>query len=125
MRKLLALVMTGSLLFLGNSPSFAHAQLTSANPKANSVLFALPSTIKLQFTDDIIAEAGVNVITVTGPTGKRADSGATSVTGNQLAVSVKKSATLGKYTVRYRVVSEDGHPITGTYKFSLAKKKKN
>ena len=125
MRKLLALVMTGSLLFLGNSPSFAHAQLTSANPKANSVLFALPSTIKLQFTDDIIADAGGNVITVTSASGRRIDVGATTVLGNQMTVKLRKISTLGKYTVRYRVISEDGHPVNASYKFSLVKKKKN
>jgi methionine-rich copper-binding protein CopC len=83
----------------------------------------MPVKVNLQFTDDIIADAGGNVITLTGPTGKRIDSGATSVFGNQLTVAIKKSTVLGKYTVRYRVISEDGHPITGTYKFSLAKKK--
>ena len=110
---------------MGNSPSFAHAQLTSANPKANSVLFALPSTIKLQFTDDIIADAGGNVITVTSASGRRIDVGATTVLGNQMTVKLRKISTLGKYTVRYRVISEDGHPVNASYKFSLVKKKKN
>jgi hypothetical protein len=123
LRKLIVLLMTGSLLFAASSPSFAHAQLTSANPKPNAVLFAMPLKVNLLFTDDIIADAGGNVITLTGPNGKRIDSGATSVIGNQLTVAIKKSTALGKYTVRYRVVSEDGHPITGNYKFSLAKKK--
>ena len=41
-----------------------------------------------------------------------------------MTVKLRKISTLGKYTVRYRVISEDGHPVNGTYKFSLVKKKK-
>ena len=123
MRKLLVLLLSVSLLATGASPASAHAQLTKANPKANSTVYAIPAKINLQFTDDIVELDGGNLITVTAPSGKRIDTGATAVLGNQLSVALKKSTVIGKYTVRYRVISEDGHPITGTFKFSLAKKK--
>jgi len=116
--------MAGSLLFAASSPAFAHAQLTIANPKANAVLTVVPATITLQFTDEIIELPGGNVISVTAPNGRRIDTGATTVLGNQLSVKTRKSTTLGRYTVRYRVISEDGHPVNASYKFSLVKKKK-
>jgi len=125
LRKLLALVMAASLLFAASSPAYAHAQLTTANPKANAVLFTMPSQVRLQFSDEIIELPGGNVISVTGPNGRRIDTGATTVLGNQMTVKLRKISTLGKYTVRYRVISEDGHPVNASYKFSLVKKKKN
>jgi hypothetical protein len=115
--------MAGSLLFAASSPAFAHAQLTIANPKANAVLFTMPSQVRLQFSDEIIELPGGNVISVTGPNGRRIDTGATTVLGNQMTVKLRKISTLGKYTVRYRVISEDGHPVNGTYRFTLVKKK--
>jgi copper resistance protein C len=117
--------MSVSLLFAASSPAFAHAQLTGSNPKANSVLFAMPSQIRLQFSDEIIELPGGNVITVTSASGRRIDLGETTVLGNQMTVKLRKISTLGKYTVRYRVISEDGHPVNASYKFSLVKKKKN
>ena len=84
----------------------------------------MPSQIRLQFSDEIIELPGGNVITVTSASGRRIDLGATTVLGNQMTVKLRKISTLGKYTVRYRVISEDGHPVNGTYKFSLVKKKK-
>ena len=125
MRKLLVLVVSVSLLFAASSPAYAHAQLTTSNPKANATLFVMPSQIRLQFSDEIIELPGGNVITVTSASGRRIDVGATTVLGNQMTVKLRKISTLGKYTVRYRVISEDGHPVNASYKFSLVKKKKN
>ena len=85
----------------------------------------MPSQIRLQFSDEIIELPGGNVITVTSASGRRIDVGATTVLGNQMTVKLRKISTLGKYTVRYRVISEDGHPVNASYKFSLVKKKKN
>ena len=39
------------------------------------------------------------------------------VKGGKIRAYLKTGLTPGKYTVTYRVVSEDGHPIRGSYSF--------
>ncbi len=114
--------MLGWMLLSGTAPASAHAQLLTANPKAKSTVYILPAHVKLMFSDDLIDVDGGNQIQVTDPKGKRIDSGASQLLGNQLAISLKKSILLGRYQVTYRVLSEDGHPVSANYYFTLAKK---
>ena len=124
MRKLIATLALGWLLLSGTTPATAHAQLVSANPKAKSVLYSLPAQIKLMFSDDLIELEAGNQIQVVDPKGKRIDTGANSLLGNQLSTGLKPSNLLGRYSVTYRVLSEDGHPVSASYYFTLAKKPK-
>ncbi len=124
MRKLIASLMLGWLLLISASPASAHAQLVSANPRAKAVVYALPSSIRLMFSDDLIDLAEGNQIQVTDPKGKRIDTGQTLLVGNQLTARVNRSTILGRYTITYRVISEDSHPISARYYFTLAKKPK-
>lgn len=122
MRKLIAALVLGWLLLVSATPASAHAQLVSANPKAKATVYVLPAQLKLMFSDDLIDIAGGNQIEVTDPKGKRIDTGADTLLGNQLATGLKKSTALGRYKVIYRVLSEDGHPVSASYYFTLAKK---
>ena len=122
MRKLIATLVLGWMLMSGTTPVSAHAQLASANPKAKSVLYVLPAQIKLMFSDDLIDLEAGNQIQVLDPKGKRIDNGANALFGNQLTTGLKPSSLLGRYSVTYRVLSEDGHPVSANYYFTLAKK---
>lgn len=110
------------MLLVSAIPASAHAQLVSANPKSKSVVYALPKQVQLMFGDDLIDLAEGNQIQVTDPKGKRIDTGENILLGNQLSTGLKKSLWFGRYTVTYRVLSEDGHPVSATYFFTLAKK---
>lgn len=110
------------MLLVSATPASAHAQLVSANPKSKSTVYALPTQVKLMFSDDLIDLVGGNQIQVTDLKGKRVDTGETALLGNQLSAGLKKSTLLGKYKVTYRVLSEDGHPVSASYIFTLAKK---
>jgi methionine-rich copper-binding protein CopC len=122
LRKTIALLMLGWMLLSSAAPASAHAQLVSANPKAKSTVYVLPAQVKLMFSDDLIDLEGGNQIQVTDPKGKRIETGSTLLVGNQLSIGIKKSALLGRYVVTYRVLSEDGHPVSAKYVFTLAKK---
>jgi methionine-rich copper-binding protein CopC len=122
LRKLIAALVLGWLLLVSATPASAHAQLVIANPKSKSTVYVLPAQVKLMFSDDLIDIAGGNQIEVTDPKGKRIDTGANTLLGNQLATGLKKSTALGRYKVIYRVLSEDGHPVSASYYFTLAKK---
>ncbi len=102
--------------------AFAHAELETSNPEANSVIGAAPSVISLTFGEKLMVMADqpeANQVQVTDGSNTRVDNADYQVTGEVLTVSLKPDQADGTYTVTYRVVSEDGHPIEGTYNFNV------
>ena len=94
-----------------------------SNPRVGSTVYKLPTQVQLNFDDDLIVLGDTSdVVQVTDPKGKRVDVGLSAVSGATLSVKLKPSLILGKYRVTYRVISADGHPVSGTYPFYLAKK---
>ena len=51
-------------------------------------------------------------------TGTDQADGPVQIIDNQVSQAVKPGAPQGKYTVVWRVVSSDGHPIEGTFGFT-------
>jgi copper resistance protein C len=123
LKKLAAALALVGLTFGLSLPASAHAQLLLANPKIGSSVYALPSKVQLTFDDNLIDLGGTsNQVEVTDPKGKRIDSGSTHVDGATLAVQLKSDTAVGKYEVTYRVISADGHPVSNSFPFYLAKK---
>ena len=77
-----------------------------------------PTVVTLTF-DDALANFEP-VVTVTGPDGTAYQTGAPTVDGAQLRSAVAALPVAGTYTIAYRVVSGDGHPVEGTVSFELA-----
>jgi methionine-rich copper-binding protein CopC len=109
---------------LNTSAASAHAKMTSANPKQKSVITVMPKKVVLQFNEDLINLEPGNLLRVTDPRGRSIHTGTVTVFGNQLSVALRTSKVLGKYRVSYRAISADGHPITGSYDFTLRVKPK-
>jgi methionine-rich copper-binding protein CopC len=97
------------------SPASAHARLEASSPKDGSTLTATPPEVMLQFNEQI--KEGLNQISVkSGSTD--ATEGKPEVDGNTVYQPLKSSLAAGDYTVSYKVVSADGHPISGTLSFT-------
>ena len=108
------------------APASAHAQLLISNPAISATLTKVPSAVTLVFDDDLIDLEGGNQIVVLNAAKKHVEQGTTKLVGATLSVGVKPGLPTGKYQVLYKVISNDGHPVTSTYFFYLkiAKKKK-
>jgi len=107
---------------LPTQAAFAHAELETSNPEANSVIGAAPGVVSLTFGEKLLVVAGedaANQIQVTDGSNARVDNGDFQVTGEVLTVSLKPDLADDTYKVTYRVVSEDGHPIEGVYEFTV------
>jgi methionine-rich copper-binding protein CopC len=107
---------------LPSQAAFAHAELETSNPEANSVVGAAPQVVSLTFGEKLMVMEGdkeANQVEVTDGSGTRVDNGDYQVTGEVLTVSLKPDQADGTYKVTYRVVSEDGHPIEGVYEFEV------
>ncbi len=122
-RAMVALFAAASMILLGSVSASAHAELEASNPIADSVIGAMPSQIELSFGETLMVVEGsaeANQVTVSDAKGVRVDDKKTVVTDRMASVGVAPDAAEGVYTVAYRVVSEDGHPIEGSFKFEVS-----
>ncbi|MFI7355877.1 copper resistance CopC/CopD family protein [Streptomyces avidinii] len=119
----LALVAALLALALGGAgPAFAHAGLSGSDPADGSVLQAAPKQVTLTFTESV--SFSDDSLRVLSPKNERANPRpAQHVDGKENTARVELSDELpqGTYTVAWRVVSADGHPISGAFVFSIGK----
>lgn len=99
------------------SPAAAHAELTSISPEDGVVLVEPPTSIDLTFSEPLITAAATVVVTDDGGVVVTRDR--SQVDGRAVSVPWPADTPRGDYTIAYRVVSGDGHPIKGTSRFTL------
>ena len=120
--KALTDLLLGLATLVPSHAAFAHAELETSNPEANSVIGSAPEVVSLTFGEKLMVvdgEKDANQIQVTNGSNDRVDNGDYQVTGEVLTVSLKPDLADDTYKVTYRVVSEDGHPIEGVYEFEV------
>jgi hypothetical protein len=100
-------------------PVSAHNVLVGSDPAQGAVLSTGPSVVKFDFNAPV--ENGPNYITVVGPgnTHWEKTENAT-VYGNSVSTPVAPLGPAGVYTAAYRIISADGHPVSGEITFSLS-----
>lgn len=119
MRTIAATLIALALSSVGVGIASAHTALVSSNPPKDANVTKPPAAIVLTFSEDI--NPAFATIVVSSADGRKWGSGSPQVDGPRLtaAVGPDRPAT-GVYTVGYRVVSTDGHPVTGSYTFTIA-----
>ena len=98
-------------------PAAAHAKLVSTSPGSAATTSSAPGTVSLTF-DEAVAEQDATVV-VTSPDGTTVTAGPAHVTGVTVAVPLKPLTATGAYHVSWRVVSDDGHPVSGQWQFTV------
>ena len=95
-----------ALLVVAAPPALAHPRLVGSTP-ANGATAESVTEVKLVFSGEIdIAE-----VAVTDEAGTTYQSGAAERSGTTVTQKLSGALPAGNYTVAYRVVGEDGHPI--------------
>lgn len=121
----LALLGTGALTVgaIGQLPAAsAHNYLVSSTPEAGSVLTTLPSDFVITTNDVLLDFGGGNTgsagaLEVQGPDGKFYGDGCVTVSGPSISTAAALGPS-GDYTVLWRVVSTDGHPVSNQFSFT-------
>jgi copper resistance protein C len=98
------------------APASAHDRLISSAPDAGSTGPA-PSRVRLTMNEDVV-KVGSRVV-VTGPSGPV--TGRLTTSGPDLTESFADPLTAGRYTVTWRAVSSDGHPVSGRFGFTVVR----
>lgn len=118
-RRTLAAVTVALLALMAPLPAaFAHDSLISSSPEDGQSFETVPEEIKLTFTDTPIALG--SEIKVQDEEGKDWAIGDVEIVDNVATQPIGPDAPGGKYTVTWRVVSSDSHPIEGVFEFTAA-----
>ncbi|HCG54870.1 MULTISPECIES: copper resistance CopC family protein [Brevibacterium] len=112
-----AALLVAALSVFAFAPASAHDQLVSSTPEDGSKLDQQPEWIEMTFSGDI-QEVGSEVKVVTD--GTDVSAGELTVDGKKLSSALPDNLKPGDYTVTWRVVSQDGHPISGDFDFTIA-----
>lgn len=98
-------------------PASAHNVLISSDPADGSTLAKVLTS--LTFTFDQPVENFDPVVSLVGPDGRQYATGTPTISGN-VVTGVVGIGPAGAYTGAYRVVSADGHPVTGAVHFTVS-----
>ncbi|MET0736511.1 MAG: copper resistance CopC family protein [Microbacterium sp.] len=112
-----AAVLAAAAMILPASPAHAHDELIGSDPASGATLDASPAQLTLTFSAEIADDPGATEVQVTDAAGT-ALAGAPSAQDNVLTVPLEGEAS-GAVTVLWKVVSSDGHPISGEFAFTV------
>ena len=109
------------LVALVAAPSaWAHASLDSSAPSNDEVLARAPRQVVLKFSEPV--ETAFGSVRVYDGSARRVDDGRTTRPDpNAVAVGLPSDLPRGTYTVAWRVVSADSHPVSGAFVFHIGK----
>jgi copper resistance protein C len=97
-------------------PASAHATLIGSDPKDGATVLRLPNDVELEFSEEVGSPAFVEVKAADGT---NVSSGDPEVLGATVTQPLTAAGPAGAYTIAYRVVSADGHPISGELTFDV------
>ncbi|GGN67069.1 transport integral membrane protein [Streptomyces albiflavescens] len=108
------------VLFGGVGGASAHAALTGTDPQDGSVLKSAPRQITLTFSESVgLLDDSFRVLT---PENRRVHTGRPEHAGDRSStarVTLPRGLGTGTFTVVWRVVSGDSHPVSGAFTFSI------
>ncbi|MFD6164744.1 copper resistance protein CopC [Oerskovia sp. NPDC060287] len=118
---LAALATLAATLLLGVAgavPAQAHDRIISSDPADGAQLATAPAALTMTFSTEPLAVEPQVVVTDTA--GTVVAQGSPTIEGTSATFPWPAELTGDTYTVAWRVVSSDGHPIEGTFSFAVA-----
>ncbi len=108
-----------SVAVLGAAPAAsAHAELITTEPANDSVVDTSPERVSLRFNEPV--ETAFGAVRVFDADARRVDEGRLErPAADTVGVALEPSLPRGTYTVTWRVVSEDAHPVAGAFVFHV------
>lgn len=117
-RLLVVLSAAAYAVLLSISPAQAHASLIGTTPEDGAVLETAPGEVVFTFDEGVtLPPEGATVYDAKG----EEVASESSAGGTEMTVALPEASSLGdgSYVVAWRVVSNDGHPISGSLTFAV------
>ena len=122
MRKLLASLSLIGMAFFSIPNASAHVEIVSAFPEQYANVNPIPTQVWIQFSGDLQTLDGeaVNSLEVIDSTGIAVNYEDPVIDGAKIMTKISGQSAPGVFTVKYRVVGDDGHVIEGEYTFNAS-----
>lgn len=122
MRKFLMSLIVTAFAFLSSPMALAHGEILSAFPEQYSNATPIPTQVWIEFDGNLQTLDGqaINTIDVVDSTGISVNFGDPVIAGGRITTKLSGQSAPGVFTVNYRIVSEDGHPVEGSYTFNAS-----
>lgn len=104
------------------APASAHDSLVHSTPDADERLATAPESITLTYSGELLVLGDSTegaVVLVVDDNGRDWATGTVDVSGRTVTASLEPGMPAAGYQVRWQVVSEDGHPISGVVPFTV------
>jgi copper transport protein len=99
------------------SPAAAHAELVNTSPPNGAQLTRPPTEVRMTFTESVhLVDGGIQLVDHVGATVRTPTP---TVNGRTVTWPMPADLPEGPYVVTWRVVSTDGHPISGAFSFGV------
>ncbi len=118
---LAVLAITAAWMCAPAGAASAHTKLTASTPANGARLTSSPSAVSFTFDQSLQPVQGWDAVMVSGPDGFRHAAQSVRVDGNTVHATCDRLGKAGTYTVSYRVISGDGHPIAGHITVTLGR----
>ncbi|MCX6498679.1 MAG: copper resistance protein CopC [Arthrobacter sp.] len=110
-------ILLGAAL-LGAGPASAHDAVESTSPAAGATVPTPPAAVTLTLSNPPLTLG--TQIKVSDAAGSNWADGGVQIVDNVVSQKLRPGAPAGLFTVQWRVVSADGHPIEGNFSFTAA-----
>lgn len=114
---IVGLAAAGGLVLATAAPAAAHNVLVESAPEDEATLDSAPDQVDLAFNEEVLD--GGNGIVVTGPDGSTYEDGEVQIDGDKASIALSPLDQSGDYTVNYRIISADGHPLEDSLGFTV------
>jgi copper transport protein len=116
--RLVPLVAASALALVTATAASAHAVLLSTTPTDGSAVAASPDRITLRFSEPVVTSLG-SIRLFDADAGRRSTGSLSRPEPEIVEAPVDGRLGHGTYTVSWRVISADGHPVHGAFVFSV------
>lgn len=104
------------LFFLFGANVFAHSHIEDSSPKNGEVITDPLNNITLSFETAI---EPTSTFTLADANGAEVSLPEVTISGNQLIANVENELANGAYTIHWKIIGEDGHPLEGDIPFTV------
>lgn len=104
------------LFFIFGANVFAHSHLEDSTPKNGEIVTESLTAITLTFETAIEPTSSFTLMDEKNASIPLSE---VSISGNKLIANVEDNLTNGAYTIHWKIIGEDGHPLEGDIPFTV------
>jgi len=122
MRKLIVSMAIGCLALFSMPSSSAHVEIVSSYPEQFSNVNPIPTEVWITSSGELqtLEDEVLNTLEVIDSTNLAMNIGDPVIEGAKIMTKISEQSAPGVFTVKYRVVGDDGHVIEGDYTFNAS-----